>query len=245
MLRTTTALSLIFVIAGCNTELVTSASGIPNEEIEATIKVVSDGETTVAFAEFNLDDETDAYRLLELDTDDRVELKVGEKTMPLHHRRDWNVSHYDLKIDEAPAGIEAVVAVIRGDEGDAPLNVVEIPPAFDLTYPTETKVIELPMEDDTKVMWTAIDRSKDVEIRIEGDCIYPISEMVEDNGRFDGIILQPRTTHETGVCDVNVSVVRHSVGVADKSLARDSTIVAEQIRTVTIRAEFTDALRGL
>lgn len=139
---------------------------------------------------------------------------------------------YEAEFATAAGGTEFTVLLDRGAEEDAPNNRGVLPEPFTLgALPTTSPSRAT---DDITITWDKTDTASDMNIKVEGSCIFIEDiDVAGDSGKHT---IPKGTLRSTGgdmpeSCDVEVTLTRSRTGSADAIFDKESRFVLNQVRS--------------
>lgn len=196
---------------------------------EIEVEAHGDGQSIVRTTLRPGGDSSNTY--LELTAGDRLLATAQAQTKTMVASRNvWDEVHYLAAFSRDEADTEFRVAFERPSENgeDADDSTVSLPEPFRLTSPRAGALV-VPGEDRVRITW---DRAAGdpVEVRLEGDCIWPFERVIHDDR--GGLVVQPGDleAHGEESCRVEVTVARVRRGELDSNFGEGGRIEARQIR---------------
>jgi len=174
-----------------------------------------------------------------LEEDDTLTVTSGGETKTLVEKNIGDIYWYDETFATEAADTEFTFAFTRTVDDGAPASTVSLPAPFDITAPAAAFIVKRGV-DALTVTWAPSATDDDMTIALNGDCIEAVSEAPSDDpGTFtftaDRIVT--KEDKETESCEGTITVTRRRVGTLDAAFEEGGRVVAEQVRSVSIRLD--------
>ena len=211
---------------GCSKET-TGSSNIKTGGIAALIDVYADDDTTATVhVELRVGgDSSNTY--VDLEGSDKLTATAGGKTKTLSV---VDSGIYEADFSALEPGTEFSVLLDRPDDTTASDNSGTLPDPFDLDEPAS----ELSRaDDDLEVTWAPADTGDDMKLELDGDCTFPYSKDLADNGAYT---VAAGELDSTGgdmpeSCNVTAEMTRTKAGSADTVFDPESYFRLHQRRS--------------
>jgi hypothetical protein len=214
------------LMAGCTKETLDSDL-IKTKGIAATVDVsaTNDSTSTVLVTLRAGGDESNTY--IELQNGDSLSASADGSERGMSH---VDEGQYEASFDTGAGGVEYVVDLQRADDTSAPNSRGVMPEPFSVTGEDDRRRAE----EDVLIDWVT-GSNGDMNIVVEGDCIFRFDEDVADTGSYT---IQAGELESTGgdmpeSCDLEVTLTRTAYGTADAAFDGESSVALRQIRSDT------------
>lgn len=141
---------------------------------------------------------------------------------------------YEASFDTGAGGVEFVVDLQRADDTSAPNSRGVMPEPFSVTAEDGKRRAE----EDVLIDW-GTGSDGDMNIVVEGDCIFQFDEDVADTGSYT---IQAGELDSTGgdmpeSCELKATLTRTAHGSADAAYDSESSVALRQIRSAQFSSE--------
>jgi hypothetical protein len=218
------------LLAGCTSETLESDL-IKTKGIAATIEVTAsnDGASTVLATLRAGGDESNTY----------IELQNGDELTASADGSERGMSRvdegqYEAGFDTGAGGVEFVVDFQRADDTSAPNSRGIMPEPFSVTAEDGKRRAE-----EAVVIEWGTGSNGDMNIVVEGDCIFQFDEDVPDTGTYT---IQAGELDSTGgdepeACELTAVLTRTAHGTADPAFDGESSVALRQVRSDKFSSE--------
>ncbi|AUX24992.1 hypothetical protein SOCEGT47_055330 [Sorangium cellulosum] len=213
------------VLAGCTETL--DSQQIRTGGISATLEAVAESasSTSVTATLKAGGDESNTYVILS--GGDRISAEADGETVDMSAE---SAGVYVARFKTGAEDTEFKVLLDREDDDDAPGNAGTLPAPFDLeALPSEPAS----RGEDLTVAWSPSGTGDDMQIRVNGSCIFSRTiDVGGDPGTYTikAGTLESTREDEPETCDVDIVISRARSGVTDPGLDPESSFELKQVR---------------
>jgi hypothetical protein len=209
---------------GCSKET-TSSKNIKTGGIAALIDVYADNDTRATVHVKLVVGGSESNTYVDLEGDDELTAVVDGTSKTLEA---VDPGIYEARFDDVHEDSEFAVTLDRPDDETASDNSGTLPAPFTLDKPTS----ELSRKDDALEVTWAPESDDQMNLTLDGDCIFSFEKDVPDTGSYTIGADKLRSTDSDmpEVCDLELNAVRTREGSADPKFDRESWFRLHQRR---------------